>query len=208
MEFSRQEYWDGLPFPSPGYFPTQGSNPGLLHCRQILLSTEPLGKYIYNMRDFMHSGPADTCAQTVPFEDSCPALGRDSGTLAMGRGGVQPPCPGESFLLGNVLPFMRPTVGLFIDLRTLGTYPHCLPASSLLLSHLTCCSQAGLSHSCFEDHLCHYCPGDSWAPPQESVRSRPSKLLLSFQPPCEVAPPQNPQRLCQAYVPHSHSTLT
>ena len=36
MEFSRQEYWSGLLFPSPGIFPTQGSNPGLLHCRQIL----------------------------------------------------------------------------------------------------------------------------------------------------------------------------
>ena len=24
------------PFPSPGIFPTQGSSPGLLHCRQIL----------------------------------------------------------------------------------------------------------------------------------------------------------------------------
>ena len=38
MEFSRQEYWNRLPFPSPGddSFPTQESNPGLLHCRQIL----------------------------------------------------------------------------------------------------------------------------------------------------------------------------
>ena len=36
MEFSRQEYWSGLPFPSPGIFLTQGSNPGLLHCRQLL----------------------------------------------------------------------------------------------------------------------------------------------------------------------------
>ena len=27
MEFSRQEYWSGLPFPSPGIFPTQGSSP-------------------------------------------------------------------------------------------------------------------------------------------------------------------------------------
>ena len=41
-EFSRQEYWSGLPFPSPGdlpspgIFPVQGSDPGLLHCRQIL----------------------------------------------------------------------------------------------------------------------------------------------------------------------------
>ena len=36
MEFSRQEYWSGLPCPSPGIFLTQGLNPCLLHCRQIL----------------------------------------------------------------------------------------------------------------------------------------------------------------------------
>ena len=36
MGFSRQEYWSGLPFPSPGNLPTQGSNPGLSHCRQTL----------------------------------------------------------------------------------------------------------------------------------------------------------------------------
>ena len=36
MGFSRQEYWNGLPFPSPGDLPTQESNPGLLHYRQIL----------------------------------------------------------------------------------------------------------------------------------------------------------------------------
>ena len=32
MRFSRQEYWSGLPFPSPGDLP----NPGLLHRRQVL----------------------------------------------------------------------------------------------------------------------------------------------------------------------------
>ena len=36
MKFSRQEYWSGLPFPSPGDLPTQGLNLGLLHCRQLL----------------------------------------------------------------------------------------------------------------------------------------------------------------------------
>ena len=36
MRFPRQEYWSGLPFPLQGIFPTQGSNPALLHCRQIL----------------------------------------------------------------------------------------------------------------------------------------------------------------------------
>ena len=30
LEFSRQEYWSGLPFPAPGIFPTQGLNPHLL----------------------------------------------------------------------------------------------------------------------------------------------------------------------------------
>ena len=30
MGFPRQEYWSGLPFPSPGIFPTQGLNPRLL----------------------------------------------------------------------------------------------------------------------------------------------------------------------------------
>ena len=34
--FPRQEYWNGLPFPSPGNLSTQGSNPHLLHCRRIL----------------------------------------------------------------------------------------------------------------------------------------------------------------------------
>ena len=28
MEFSRQEYWSGLPFPSPGDFPDPGIQPG------------------------------------------------------------------------------------------------------------------------------------------------------------------------------------
>ena len=36
MGFSRQEYWSGLPCPPPGIFPTQGSKPGVPHCRRIL----------------------------------------------------------------------------------------------------------------------------------------------------------------------------
>jgi len=35
MEFSRPEYWCGLSL-LQGIFPTQGSNPGLPHCRRIL----------------------------------------------------------------------------------------------------------------------------------------------------------------------------
>ena len=39
QEISQARYWSGLPFPSPGVFLTQGSNPCLLcllHCRQTL----------------------------------------------------------------------------------------------------------------------------------------------------------------------------
>ena len=38
MGFCRQEYWSGLPFPSPGGLPNPGIvlNLGLLHCRQTL----------------------------------------------------------------------------------------------------------------------------------------------------------------------------
>ena len=36
MGFSRQEYWSGLPFPSPGDLPNPGIDLGLLYCRQML----------------------------------------------------------------------------------------------------------------------------------------------------------------------------
>ena len=36
MGFSRQEYWSGLPFPSPGDLPNSEIKPGLPHCRQTL----------------------------------------------------------------------------------------------------------------------------------------------------------------------------
>ena len=35
MEFPRQEYWSGLPFPSSRNLPHQGIEPCLLHCRWI-----------------------------------------------------------------------------------------------------------------------------------------------------------------------------
>ena len=49
MEFCRQEYWSGLPFPSLGIFPTQGLNPGLSHCRQILYHLNNQGSLLSGM---------------------------------------------------------------------------------------------------------------------------------------------------------------
>ena len=41
MEFSRQEYWSGLPFPSPGNLPDPGIEPRPPALQALLLS-EPL----------------------------------------------------------------------------------------------------------------------------------------------------------------------
>ena len=54
-EFSRPEYCTGQPFPSLGIFPTQGSNPGLLHCRQILYQLS-------------HQGSPETCLLHSNFQ--------------------------------------------------------------------------------------------------------------------------------------------
>ena len=46
MGFSRQEYWSGLPFPSPGDLPNPGIEPGSPTLQADSLPNEPLGKQI------------------------------------------------------------------------------------------------------------------------------------------------------------------
>ena len=41
MEFSRQEYWNGLPFPSPGTLPDPGIEPASPALASRLFVTEP-----------------------------------------------------------------------------------------------------------------------------------------------------------------------
>ena len=50
MEFSRQEYWSELPFPSPGDIPHPGIEPSSLEAPSLtggILTTEQPGKPIY-----------------------------------------------------------------------------------------------------------------------------------------------------------------
>ena len=44
MEFSVQEYWSGLPFPSPGDLPNTGIEPGSPALQADALLSEPPGK--------------------------------------------------------------------------------------------------------------------------------------------------------------------
>ena len=45
MEFSRQEYWSGLPFPSPGDRPDLTIEPGSPTLQADTLPSEPPGKF-------------------------------------------------------------------------------------------------------------------------------------------------------------------
>ena len=98
MEFSRPEYWGGQPFPSPGdlpfsrgssllqgIFPTQGSNPGLPHCRQIF----------YQLN---HKGSPRTLEWVgYPFSVDLPHPGIKPGTFAMQADSLPAELSGKPF---------------------------------------------------------------------------------------------------------------
>ena len=44
MGFSRQAYWSGLPFSTPGHLPDPGIEPGSLTFQADFLPSEPPGK--------------------------------------------------------------------------------------------------------------------------------------------------------------------
>ena len=48
IAFSRQEYWSGLPFPSPGDLPDPGVEPGSPSFQADALTSEPPGKPVTN----------------------------------------------------------------------------------------------------------------------------------------------------------------
>ena len=55
MEISRQEYWSGLPFPSPGYLPNPGIKPRSSALQADSLPTELLGKPMTNIDSLLKS---------------------------------------------------------------------------------------------------------------------------------------------------------
>ena len=52
MGFSRQEYWSGLPFPSPGDLPNPGVEPGSPALQADALPSQPPGKPIWTKTNF------------------------------------------------------------------------------------------------------------------------------------------------------------
>ena len=56
MEFSRQEYWNGLPSPPPGDLPNPGIKPRSLSLQADALPSEPTGKPSHQFRDLLLPG--------------------------------------------------------------------------------------------------------------------------------------------------------
>ena len=80
MGFSRQEYWSGLPIPSPGDLPNTGIEPRSPALAGRFLSTEPPGKPINqykNLKNCCHlSNKSQRCTspQFSSIAQSCPTL--------------------------------------------------------------------------------------------------------------------------------------
>ena len=79
MGFSKQEYWCGLPFPSPGDLPNPGIEPGSPALQADALSSEPPGKTPYQISGFSFD------SSKVPYAKSqhCIGLNKGEGELSM-----------------------------------------------------------------------------------------------------------------------------
>ena len=83
MEFSSQEYWNGLPFPSPGDLPDPGIEPRSPALRADTLLSEP--KYLYLLVPFLlpwgFPGGSEVKASAYDVRDlgSIPGSGRSPG---------------------------------------------------------------------------------------------------------------------------------
>ena len=68
MEFSRQEYWSGLPFPTPGNLLDEGTEPGSPTEKADSLLSEPPGKLSISVHEHKYFGsyinyvPCTVCA--------------------------------------------------------------------------------------------------------------------------------------------------
>ena len=84
MGFSRQEYWSGLPFPSPGDLPNPGIEPGSPVLEADALTSEPPGSFARSKfrvpnRVITHSRPP--AVGSLPNQLSTPTRPRSALTV-------------------------------------------------------------------------------------------------------------------------------
>ena len=74
MGFSRQEYWSGLPFPSPGDLPDSGIEPRSPALQADALPSEPPGR-LYLKLSKLQTEPTLLCGSPSPLSHSSPTWG-------------------------------------------------------------------------------------------------------------------------------------
>ena len=67
MGFSRQEYWSGLPFPSPVDLPDPGIKPGSLVLQAESLLFEPPGKALVMVKYDIKQGAEMSCRSQLDY---------------------------------------------------------------------------------------------------------------------------------------------
>ena len=71
VEFSRQEYWSGLPFPFPGDLPNSGIKPGSPTLQADSLPSEPPGKPTQTLLKYFQGWEISCFTRTpIPLPDS------------------------------------------------------------------------------------------------------------------------------------------
>ena len=71
MRFSRQEYWSGLPFPSPGFLPGTRIEPGSPAFTGRFFTIEPLGKPDCVLQFSFRGSPSHTWSFFSDVKSSC-----------------------------------------------------------------------------------------------------------------------------------------
>ena len=102
MEFYRQEYWSGLPFPSPGHLPDRGIKPRSPALQADTLPSEPPGK-----PQIRKLGFKNTCIDISNISNSPGSRGlsvrilESSPLPRCAKSGSHSPARGLSFLMGK-----------------------------------------------------------------------------------------------------------
>ena len=85
MGFSRQEYWSGLPFPSPGDLPEPGIEPGSAALQADALHSEPPGKPAEWKNPFSKGYIQDGSIYLKNWKHKGVAMGSWSGGISVAR---------------------------------------------------------------------------------------------------------------------------
>ena len=79
MEFSRQEYWSGQLFPSPGDLPNPGTEPRSPTLQADALPSEPPGKFLLRKEQLASDSDGKESACNAGDPDSISGLERSPG---------------------------------------------------------------------------------------------------------------------------------